>query len=268
MVNLHVANHDNDPAASLAAITAVESVSEEIRREVADADVHATLAYIPATEDLPPRDARAFEAVAPAPAPAAVRYRKVRDHARGGLGVVFVAHDERAEPRGRPQGDPGRVRRQPRPASRRFLLEAEITGGLEHPGIVPVYGLGPYDDGRPFYAMRFIRGDSLKDAIAAFHADRTFKHDPAQRRWRFRSSWGGSSTSATRSPTPTAGACCTATSSPTTSCSASYGETLVVDWGLAKAVGRGRRHRTRRPARVNAPSSTRPAARPRRCPAR
>ena len=44
------------------------------------------------------------------------------------------------------------------PASRaRFLIEAEITGGLEHPGIVPVYGLGTYGDGRPFYAMRFIR---------------------------------------------------------------------------------------------------------------
>jgi serine/threonine protein kinase len=37
----------------------------------------------------------------------------------------------------------------------RFLLEAEITGGLKHPGIVPVYGLGHYGDGRPYYAMRF-----------------------------------------------------------------------------------------------------------------
>ncbi len=34
----------------------------------------------------------------------------------------------------------------------RFLLEAEVTGGLEHPGIVPVYGLGTYEGGRPFYA--------------------------------------------------------------------------------------------------------------------
>ena len=32
----------------------------------------------------------------------------------------------------------------------RFLLEAEITGGLEHPGIVPVYALGHAPDGRPF----------------------------------------------------------------------------------------------------------------------
>ena len=51
----------------------------------------------------------------------------------------------------------------------RFLLEAEITGGLEHPGIVPVYGLGTYGDGRPYYAMRFIKGDSLKEAIERFH---------------------------------------------------------------------------------------------------
>ena len=51
------------------------------------------------------------------------------------------------------------------PVSRsRFLLEGEITGGLEHPGIVPVYGLGTYANGRPFYAMRFIRGDSLTEA--------------------------------------------------------------------------------------------------------
>jgi serine/threonine protein kinase len=42
-------------------------------------------------------------------------------------------------------------------------------GGLEHPGIVPVYGLGTYGDGRPYYAMRFIKGDSLKEAIEQFH---------------------------------------------------------------------------------------------------
>ena len=34
---------------------------------------------------------------------------------------------------------------------------------------MPVYGLGQYGDGRPYYAMRFIRGDSLKDVIARFH---------------------------------------------------------------------------------------------------
>ena len=66
---------------------------------------------------------------------------------------------QRAAPRGRAQADPRPARRRPQPAAQRFLLEAEVTGGLEHPGIVPVYGLGTYADGRPYYAMRFIRGD-------------------------------------------------------------------------------------------------------------
>jgi eukaryotic-like serine/threonine-protein kinase len=54
----------------------------------------------------------------------------------------------------------------------RFVDEAEITGGLEHPGVVPVYGLGTYGGERPHYAMRFITGDSLKEAIDAFHQRR------------------------------------------------------------------------------------------------
>ena len=59
----------------------------------------------------------------------------------------------------------------------RFLIEAEITGGLEHPGIVPVYGLGSHGDGRPYYAMRFIKGDSLKEAIERFHGEESLKSD-------------------------------------------------------------------------------------------
>ncbi len=67
------------------------------------------------------------------------------------------------------------------PISRqRFLLEAEVTGGLEHPGIVPVYGLGTYAGGRPYYAMRFIRRDSLKEDIDRFHADEALKRDPGR----------------------------------------------------------------------------------------
>ena len=63
-----------------------------------------------------------------------------------------------------------------------FSCEAEITGGLEHPGIVPVYGLGHYADGRPFYAMRFIRGDTLKEAIDRFHKARGEPRDPGASR--------------------------------------------------------------------------------------
>jgi hypothetical protein len=64
-------------------------------------------------------------------------------------------------------------------SQRRFLLEAEITGRLEHPGIVPVYGLIEGHNGRPCYAMRFIEGESLKDAIERLHGE---KGDPREGR--------------------------------------------------------------------------------------
>ena len=88
----------------------------------------------------------------------------MRTHAKGGLGEVNVAMDtELNREVALKEIQPSHA---DHPDSRaRFTLEAEITGGLEHPGIVPVYGLGTYADGRPYYAMRFIRCDSLKDAI-------------------------------------------------------------------------------------------------------
>ena len=95
---------------------------------------------------------------------AGTRFRILRPHAEGGLGKVSVARDEELqrdvalkEIKSRHADDPD--------SRARFVLEAEITGGLEHPGIIPVYGLGQYGDGRPFYAMRFIRGDSLQEAV-------------------------------------------------------------------------------------------------------
>jgi serine/threonine-protein kinase len=98
------------------------------------------------------------------------RFRILRHHASGGLGAVFVALD--TELNREVALKQILDRHADDPASRqRFLIEAEITGGLEHPGIVPVYGLGSYLDGRPYYAMRFIKGASLKEAIEDFHAD-------------------------------------------------------------------------------------------------
>ena len=93
----------------------------------------------------------------------------------------------------------------------RFLLEAEITGGLEHPGIVPVYGLCAYPDGRPFYAMRFIHGESLREAIQGFHKAESPDRDPGERALALAACSTASWPCATRSPTRTAAACCTAT---------------------------------------------------------
>ena len=118
------------------------------------------------------------------------------------------------------------------------MIEAEITGGLEHPGIVPVYGLGSYRDGRPYYAMRFIRGENLKEAIDAFHADASLKNNPGRKSLELRRML--------RRFTDLCNAIEYAHSrgvlhrdiKPSNVILGKHGETLVVDWGLAKAVGK------------------------------
>ena len=133
-----------------------------------------------------------------------------RPHARGGLGEVFVAPTRSCTARW-PSKQIQERAADDAESRTRFVLEAEITGRLEHPGIVPVYGLGTDGDGRPYYAMRFIGGDSLKEAIDRFR-EATAAGGP-RRAVRLSSAgcWGGSSPSATRSPTPTAAASSTAT---------------------------------------------------------
>ena len=108
-----------------------------------------------------------------------LRYTLTRLHAEGGLGKIWVAHDtdlnrDVALKEIKPTATPS-------PESwRRFLKEAQITGQLEHPNIVPVYELARRkEDDQPFYTMRFVRGQSLRDAIAEFHRRRAGK--PAER---------------------------------------------------------------------------------------
>ena len=104
-----------------------------------------------------------------APGSVGSRFQILHAHARGGIGVVSVAFD--AELQREVALKQIKTESADDPDSRaRFLLEAEVTGRLEHPGIVPVYGLGFDDQGRPYYAMRFVRGITLEEAITKFHA--------------------------------------------------------------------------------------------------
>ena len=166
MVGLHLKKHGGSTEKSLAALPAGPSTRESLAA-LGDADIEHTL-----TQLAPDADGDADRTASYAVGTAAgdgQRFRVLRPHAQGGLGAVFVALDQELHREvalkqilDRHADDPA--------SRRRFLLEAEVTGGLEHPGIVPVYGLGIYADGRPYYAMRFIRGDSLKEAIERFHA--------------------------------------------------------------------------------------------------
>ena len=164
------------------------------------------------------------------------RFPVVKFHDKGGLGWVYIARDREL---GRtvalkclqpdPATDPS--------ACQRFVREAEITARLEHPGIVPVYGLGSYGVGNatksesPSYAMRFVQGETLRDTIRALHAS----HEKID--WR--------SIEAIRILRSFVTVCDTLAFAHSRHVIhrdlksanvmlGAYGETLVLDWGLAK----------------------------------
>ena len=163
------------------------------------------------------------------------RFRVIRHHAEGGLGSVSVAIDKELN---REVALKQILDRHADNEARRarFLVEAEITGGLEHPGIVPVYSLGHSADGRPFYAMRFIRGETLADAITRFHAQPADKVDPG--------TWSLELRKLLRRFIDVCNAMEYAHSrgilhrdlKPSNVMVGKHGETLVVDWGLAKTI--------------------------------
>jgi len=233
LVNEHVKQHDNDTDKSLQAL-ARDGVTCASLLEVSDAGVQASLARLPAagaTDDFATRAPAAADGAAPGQ-----RFRILRPHARGGLGEVFVAED--LELHRQVALKEIQARFADDAASRtRFVLEAEVTGGLEHPGIVPVYGLGQYADGRPFYAMRFIKGDSLKEAIAQFHAV-NWREREGERAVAFREQLGRFVDVCNAIAYAHSRGVLHRDLKPGNIMLGRYGETLVVDWGLAKPLDR------------------------------
>jgi serine/threonine protein kinase len=154
-------------------------------------------------------------------------------HAAGGLGVVYKARDEELNRTValKCMKSAGGI---DSPAGRRFFLEAEVTSHLEHPGIAPVHGRGNTDDGRPFYAMRFIEGETLQDATRRFHAPAAIPSE--QRNVELR-----------RLLRSFVGVCETVAYAhsrgiihrdlkPSNVMVGPFGEVLVMDWGLAKSL--------------------------------
>ena len=165
------------------------------------------------------------------------RYEPTHFHAAGGLGEVFRAHDKEISRE-------VAVKRLKKEKSHRinretFVREAEVTARLEHPGIVPLYGKGIDADGLPYYAMRFIQGQSLADAVKEFHEK--FPHH----------SGGGDYNTTFRELVARFIAVCNAVAyahsrgvihrdlKPQNIMLGKYGETFVVDWGMAKVAGLG-----------------------------
>lgn len=148
------------------------------------------------------------------------RYRLLERVARGGMGVVYVAEDEKLQRRvalkvlDTPSADGD--------LANRLIREALVLAQLEHPGIVPVHDVGTLSDGRVFYTMKFVQGQRLDqyietvssiterlrlflricDAVAFAHAHGVLHRDLK----------------------------------PANIMVGSFGEVLVMDWGLAKLL--------------------------------
>ncbi|HEX8954271.1 MAG TPA: protein kinase, partial [Polyangia bacterium] len=152
------------------------------------------------------------------------RYDVRDEFARGGLGRIFRAHDRRlARPVAVKQLIAGGAE-----AARRFIREALITARLQHPAIVPIYEAGRWPSGEPFYAMKLVSGRSLDqvikqqqtlaerltllptiiavaEAMAYAHSQRIIHRDLK----------------------------------PANVLVGSFGETVLIDWGLAKDLSSG-----------------------------
>jgi eukaryotic-like serine/threonine-protein kinase len=154
---------------------------------------------------------------------AGTRYRLVERVARGGMGVVYAAEDEKLQRRVALKvldvpGTDGDL-------ANRLMREARVLARLEHPGIVPVHDVGTLTDGRVFYTMKLVEGQRLDkfiervefmqdrlrlflricEAVAFAHARGVLHRDLK----------------------------------PANIMVGSFGEVLVMDWGLAKIL-RGR----------------------------
>ncbi len=162
------------------------------------------------------------------------KYTLREEVGRGGIGRVFVAFDQsigreialkellkkESDTKNIPSTDKINTDRM------RFLKEAMVTGQLEHPGIVPVYEIGQKHDGNQYYTMKLVRGMTLSEAIQ--------KGNTLEERLRL---------------LPHFRDICNAVAyahskgvvhrdiKPENIMIGEFGETVVIDWGLAKVKG-------------------------------
>ena len=152
----------------------------------------------------------------------ATKYRLINELASGGMGTVYLADDTELNRQvaikilNTPElsGD----------LKRRMVREAQIIARLEHPGIVPVHDVGSLPDGRVFYAMKYVRGSRLDDYAAKNESirDRLRKFQAVCDAVAFAHAHGVIHRDL----------------KPQNIMIGSFGEVLVLDWGVAKILRR------------------------------
>ena len=163
-------------------------------------------------------------------------YRLLRKLGQGGMGTVWLAHDEKL----------GRLvaikeihnhGSDPESTLYRFRREAQVTGRLEHPSIVPIHEMGECEDtGKTFYVMRFLGKRTLEEEIAEYHERRDAGDVNPMHLHRLLTAF-----------VTVCQAIAYAHSrnvvhrdlKPENIALDDYGQVIVLDWGLAKLTGRG-----------------------------
>ena len=121
---------------------------------------------------------------------------------------------------------------------RRFLVEAQITAGLQHPGIVALYDRGELEGGRLWFTMKEVRGRTLRDVLAELHAHKGpdgFAATPSG--WTFRRVVDAFARIAQAIAYAHSRGVVHRDLKPDNLMVGEFGEVLVMDWGLARRVG-------------------------------
>ena len=152
------------------------------------------------------------------------KYRLLEEISRGGMGTVYRAEDTELNREiaikvlNTPEANPD--------MAKRMVREAQIIARLEHPGIVPVHDVGLLKDDRVFYAMKLVRGSRLDQYAARNESlkDRLRKFQGACEAVAFAHTHGVIHRDL----------------KPQNIMIGSFGEVLVLDWGVAKIIGQSR----------------------------
>ena len=121
-----------------------------------------------------------------------------------------------------------------RSAVARFMEEARITAKLQHPGIVPVHDIGQLDDGRYYFTMKEVLGRTLRETIRMVHSS---GGQPSDGVWTFRRVVDSFLTVCEAVAFAHQQAVVHRDLKPSNVMVGDFGQTLVMDWGLAKALG-------------------------------
>jgi len=161
------------------------------------------------------------------------RYTLTREHGRGGLGRVWLARDLHLHREVALKELLPKAKRDDRHVQS-LVREAQITGQLEHPNIVPVYELSvDAGDKNPFYTMRFLKGSTLGEHLREYHRQLQAGTDNPLEFRKLLDAFVG---------------ICDAIAyahsrgiihrdlKPSNVLMGNYGEVVVVDWGLAKLL--------------------------------